>query len=331
MRWVRKICDKSIPVHYVMEATGTYYELLAYHLDKIKKQVSVVLANKVNHYIKSLNIKTKTDVSDARAISLLGAERNLALWKPPHPLFKELRSLTRLYRTLLADKTMANNRLKQLECAYEPLKLALKVHRASIKRIDKQLNSIVNHMEKLLRSDSAIWSKVEKLLTIKGIGLKTVALVLGETQGFQQIVNQRQLTSYCGYDVVKRESGTSINGRTKISKKGNSHIRASLHFPAMVATRFNPKMKQIYQRLLAKKKSKKTALVAIQRRLLVLMYALWKTDRSYCEKYDPKEVIELVGSDAKKVDDGINPPSTQNESQEILLEVQNSSFSSKDT
>ncbi|MFT6337200.1 MAG: transposase [Saprospiraceae bacterium] len=77
-------------------------------------------------------------------------------------------------------------------------------------------------MKKTLKSDKEIWAKVENLMTIQGVGFKTVALTLGETQGFALIKNQRQLVSYCGLDVIKRESGTSIKGRTKISKKENS-------------------------------------------------------------------------------------------------------------
>lgn len=284
-KWVDKKRSKDLKINYAMEATGVYYESLAYHLIKIGKQVSVLLPNKVLHYGKSLNVKTKTDENDAKVIAMMACERKLKSWTPPLAIYKKLRSICRLYQTVQEDKTQATNRLKQLQCSYKPLKEAVSFHKSTIKRLDKELKKVEKLMEQALRSDDKLWSKVENLLTIKGIGLKTIAIIIGETQGFALIKNQRQLSSYCGYDVVRRESGTSIKAKTKISKKGNSQVRSALYFPAMVASRHNTKLKAVYKRLLANKKEKKVALVALQRRLLVLMYALWKTDQPYNENY----------------------------------------------
>lgn len=288
-KWVHKNTEKEKELIFAMEATGIYYEQLAYHLNKLNKKVSVLLPNKVSHYSKSLNVKTKTDEVDAQVIAIMSCDPNFFPWTPPSPLFKKLRSICRLYKTLQDDKTQAINRLKQLECGYDPLKEVLKIHKSTIKRIKKQLNELEGLMEETLMSDEEVWSKVKKLLSIKGIGLKTIAIVLGETQGFALIKNQRQLVSYFGYDVVQRESGTSIIGQTKISKKGNSNIRSAMHFPSMVVTRYNAKMKTIYERILAKKKVKKIGLIAIQKRLLVLMYALWRINQPFIENYKPEE------------------------------------------
>lgn len=340
MKWVGKLMVKDLKISYAMEATGVYYEPLAYHLHKLSKQVSVLLSNKVSHYSKSLNVKTKTDIVDAKVIAMLSSERHLFVWQPPSPVFKKLKSVCRLYQTIQADKTVANNRLKQILCGYEPLKEAVSMHKKSVARLTKELNKLEILMEEILRSDTEIWKKVEHLLSIKGIGIKTIAIVLGETQGFELIKNQRQLVSYCGYDVVKRESGTSINGKTKISKKGNSNIRAALYFPAMVATRFNPKMKEIYERIVKSKKIKKIGLVSIQRRLLVLMYSLWKNNTPYIEQYQKTKTsgyqeeevssssstqrVEKTTVEDKKVVEAKEPPTTQNErlydqSSEVLL------------
>ncbi|MBO0589957.1 IS110 family transposase [Cellulophaga sp. E16_2] len=79
----------------------------------------------------------------------------------------------------------------------------------------------------------------------------SAATVVGETLGFESIVNAKQLTSYAGYDVVLRESG-SFNGKTRISEKGNSHIRAVLHMPSMTCVRCNPTLKLFYNRFEAK-------------------------------------------------------------------------------
>ena len=95
VKWSRKITDSSIETLFVMEATGIYYENLAHHLHRLILPVSVLLPNKVKHFAKSLNVKTKTDQVDARIIARLGAERKLLLWKPPPEIFKLLKDLTR--------------------------------------------------------------------------------------------------------------------------------------------------------------------------------------------------------------------------------------------
>lgn len=328
-KWVGKTMMKDLELSFAMEATGIYFEQLAYHLFNLKKNVSVLLPNKVSHYGKSLNVKSKTDIVDAKVIAMLGCDRKLAKWVPPSPLFKKLRAVCRLYQTLQNDKTQATNRLKQLMCGYDPLAEAIRIHKASVKRLDKELAKLEKQMKEVLQSDDQVWSKVDNLLSIKGIGLKTIAIILGETQGFALIKNQRQLTSYCGYDVVQRESGTSIKGKTRISKKGNSQIRAALYFPSMVATRFNPKMKEIYGRIVERTKVKKIGLVAIQRRLLVLMYSLWKKDQAYMENYEDKQKSGfqeagdpsslptfrgiLKAAEEEKVVETTRSPTTQNE------------------
>jgi transposase len=103
--------------------------------------------------------------------------------------------------------------------------------------------------------------------------------------GFYQFHSAKQLVSYAGYDVVQRESGTSIKGKTRISKKGNRYIRNALYFPAMVACRYNPTLKATYIRIIQNKSSKMIGQVAIQRKLLILMYTIWKNNTVFIENY----------------------------------------------
>lgn len=328
IRWVSKHVKKDVAVFYFMEATGTYYESLAYHLNKLNKNVSVVLPNKVNHFGKSLNVKSKTDPEDARVISIMGVERELDLWSPPAPIYKKLRSLTRLYSCLQKDKTMTSNRLGALNSSFEPEKLCIKTYKSIVDSLEKKLSKIESEIEKVLKSDAELWSKVEKIHTIPGIGIKTIGIILGETQGFELIKNQRQLVSYCGLDVTQKQSGTSVNGKARISKKGNSNIRAALYFPAMSAAQHNKQLKKAYERINKNKPNKMTGIVALERRLLVLMYSLWKSNKPYMEDYEQNRIsgyqIEEGSSSSstrrvekadgsEKVDGVRRPQSTQNE------------------
>ncbi len=130
--------------------------------------------------------------------------------------------------------------------------------------------------------------KVEKLLTIKGVGILTVATIIAETLGFQFVKNAKQLASYAGYDVVQRESEISIKGKTRISKKGNRYIRNALYFPAMVACRYNENLKKTYLRIIENKSSKMVGQIAIQRKLLILIYTLWKKNEAYDTNFTKK-------------------------------------------
>ncbi len=294
LRWVRKKCKFNLDLVFLMEATGVYYESIAYHLNAIKQTVHVVLPNTSKHYFLSLNIKTKTDKVDAKILSRFGVERTHKLWQAPNPKLLELRNLTRYYVQLQEQKTALNNIKISKEDAYEVQKFILQSNKKLIAQIDKQINLCKSKVEALINSDKQLKEKIDKVMTIKGIGLITVATVVAETLGFEQVKNVKQLVSYAGYDIVQRESGTSIKGKTRISKKGNRYIRNALYFPAMVSCRYNPDLKQAYLRIIHKKLSKMIGQVAIQRKLLILIYTLWKNNTEYITGY------KKVASDGSK-------------------------------
>lgn len=285
LRWASKTIDQHIELVYLMEATGVYYEHLAYHLSNLKKTVHVVLPNTSKHYFSSLNIKTKTDKIDARILSRFGVERRHKAWQAPTPVLLELRNLTRYYVQLQEQKTALNNIKHSKEAAHAVQHFILKSNRTLVKQIDKQIERCKSQVAVLIAKDSELNNKIQNILTIKGVGLITAATVVAETLGFQHVKNVKQIVSYAGYDVVQRESGTSIKGKTRISKKGNRYIRNALYFPAMVSCRYNPFLKTAYLRIIQKKPSKMIGQVAVQRKLLVLIYSLWKTDMPYMVDY----------------------------------------------
>lgn len=285
LRWVRKHCDGSIETVFLMEATGVYYEGLAHYLHNLKQVVHVVLPNMSKHYFSSLNIKTKTDSLDAKILSRFGAERTHHRWAPPSSVFLELRNLTRFYVQLQEQKTALNNIQHSKEAAHEVQAIILKSNRTLIKEIDKQIEVCKREIEKLVKQDADLNVKVQRLLTIKGVGLITVVTIIAETLGFEHFKNIKQVVSYAGYDVVQRQSGSSVKGKTRISKKGNRYIRNALYFPAMVSCRYNNDLKTTYLRIIKKKPSKMVGQVAIQRKLLVLIYTLWKNNTQYQEGY----------------------------------------------
>lgn len=291
LRWVRKQCDQTVGLVFLMEATGVYYEQLAHHLASLKQTVHVVLPNTSKHFFASLNIKTKTDELDAKILSRFGVERKHKNWVPPHQSILHLRNLTRYYVQLQEQKTALGNIKHSKEASHDVQKLIISSNRTLIKQINLQIARIKVQIQELINKDAELKRKVDLISTIKGVGLITIATIIAETLGFEHVKNVKQLVSYAGYDVVQRESGTSIKGKTRISKKGNRYIRNCLYFPAMVACRYNETLKANYLRIIQKKPSKMIGQVAIQRKLLILIYTIWNNETIY--ETDYKKVVPL--------------------------------------
>ncbi len=131
------------------------------------------------------------------------------------------------------------------------------------------------------------------ICSLPGVGLLTAAIVLAETNGFELIRNKRQLASYAGFDVKEKQSGTSVKGKPKISKKGNKHLRKAMHLPALTAIRHDERFKAIFARLVSKHGIKMKAAVAVQRKLLEMVFTIYKTNKKYYKDYLTKEIKEV--------------------------------------
>ena len=279
--WINKNkLDDSIPLWFIMEATGVYYENLAYYLSEKGFNLCVLLPNKAKNYAKTLENKSKTDSIDARVLTQFGLERKLNKWEEPKQVFKELKSLTRERASLLAMSTQLKNQLHAKTHAFAPSKKSVSRIKSLINYYKKLIKTVEKEIEALLKSDEELDGKVQKLKSIKGVGVITIASILAETNGFALIKNRKQLASYAGLDVVLNESGKR-KGKTKISKKGNSYLRQSVYMPALSAVRSNKEFKNLFIRIMEKKSFKKIGLIAVARKLLLLVYTLWKNDQEY--------------------------------------------------
>jgi transposase len=291
LRWLTSfILPQDIPLVFVMEATGVYYEHLAHFLFEHGFQVAVVLPNKIKNYAKSLQSKSKTDPIDAATISRFGLERQLQLWTPPSESLKTLRDLCREYHCLKANCTQIKNQLHALKASFNPHRESFQRKNHLLKFLQRQVVLIQKELRSLVKSDPPLAQHLKQIKTAKGLGDITILTVLAETRCFELVTNQKQLTSYAGLDIVFNDSGMK-KGKSSISKKGNTFIRKAIFMPALSACRANPQLKQFYQRLLAKGKNKKLAIIAVARKLLLLIYTLWKTNSPYFPDYKPVQHV----------------------------------------
>lgn len=283
LEWAGKRNDLEY-ILFVMEATGVYYENLAYWLHGNGMHLSVILPNRVNYFAKSHNIKTKTDSVDAKLLSMMGLERKLEPWGVPSDRMREIKALTREYCDLKSKLTTVRNQLHAKCSAYRcPLSVRKRLGYQK-KMLEKQISQVEMELRIIVKGDDVLSKRVERLESIPGIGFMTIVCVLGETNAFALMHNSKQLVSYCGLDVRHRQSGLKA-GKTAISKKGNSFVRSALYMPALSALQCNPGLKVFYDRLAESKIVKKIAVTAVARKLLVLIYTLWKNESVFEPNY----------------------------------------------
>lgn len=285
MSWVKKQTAETAPVRYVMEATGVYHEKLAYFLDEKNYEVSIILPNKISNYIRTLEVKTITDKTASESITRFGLERKLDTWKRPRPVFKTLRQLTREREQLVQMRTMVKNQLHAEQAEAYPLADSVKRFKKQIIFLNSHLKQIKDEIAVLSEKDPRLKESIKIMNTIPGVGLLTAVSVLAETNGFELIRNQKQLTSYAGLDIKEKQSGTSVKGKARISKKGNKYLRKAMHMPALAAVRSDDRFKGLFARLVSKHGIKMKAVVAVQRKLLQLIYIIYKSNVPYDKEY----------------------------------------------
>lgn len=286
--WVKKNSEETVSIRFVMEATGVYHESFAYCLDSKGYDLSIVLPNKISNYFKTLDVKTITDKTASEAIVLFGLERKLDNWNRPKPIYKKMRQLTRERDQIVQERTMVKNMQHAEKAEAEPNKSTLLRLKQRIVFLNKQEKAIKDEIEVLIKNDEEASRNVALISTIPGVGVLTAATVLAETNGFELIRNKRQLSSFAGFDVREKQSGTSVKGKPRISKRGNKYLRKCMHFPALAAIRHDEKRKSIFVRLVSKHGIKMKAAVAIQRQLLEMTYTIFKTQTPYDKTYSSK-------------------------------------------
>ena len=273
--------EKEIPLVICMEATGVYYESCALYLYENHYKVSVVLPNKAKKYLQAIGLKSKNDSIDAKGLAQMGAEQALKLWQPLGKYFYELRQYTRQYQNIQEQKTVINNQLHSIENGMYSNKTIVKQLKNILKIFDKQLIELNKKIENHINSDAEIKQKVTNITKIKGIATLSLATIIAETNGFELFQNAKQLVSYAGFDVVENQSGNRI-GRTKISKKGNSRIRRILFMPAFTAVSCKERpFLNLYNRTFERHGIKMKSYVAVQKKLLIIIYSLWKNNQEY--------------------------------------------------
>ncbi len=272
----------------LLEATGVYYEQCALALQQAGWEVSVTLANKAKRYMQALGLRSKTDRIDAGGLAMMAAGMPQQSWRPLDEFWFLLRGLTRQHQSLQELRTQLGNQLHAHTKSIYSVALVEHQLKTTLAGIERQLKELEGAITAHLQGNAEVWRNVQQLTSIKGVGVLCVAVVLAETNGFGLIANARQLISYAGYDVVENQSG-SRRGKTRISKKGNGRIRRILHMPALNAVRFQGGVfADLFERTYARHGVKMKSYVAVQKKLLTILYSLWNTEQAFDPEYQTR-------------------------------------------
>lgn len=304
--WIRKNVIKNEPYQVLVEATGVYHEELTYRLYSENINVGVIMPVKVRNFVKSTNTRTVTDKISARMIAEYGLHVKVDKWIKPDVNLRQLKSLSRERVHLLEDKTSILNRKHAHQISVVSSKEKMRRFEKHIQLINQQIKEIEYEMDKIVNSDIDLNQRIKRICSVNGLGFITVASIIAETDGFKLFTNQRQLVCYAGYDVIIHESGTSVRSKPRISHKGNRYIRRALYYPALTAVRNEGGyFADLYNRLYDRQKIKMKAYTAVQRKLLILIYTLWKNNEVFNTNW--QNSVDVLTGEAEAGSGGNQP------------------------
>ncbi|MCD8440979.1 IS110 family transposase [Tenacibaculum finnmarkense] len=267
----------------VMEATGYYHYRLAQFLFKQKVSVSVVNPLSVKRFIQMKLAKVKTDKSDSKAICEYSQINEVPLYTALTDVQSECLQLFRLLDSDIKKRTATKNKIHGEEVLGIPSRWVYRSLKRTKKHLDKEIKGIEARVLSLVKQDQQV--QLTLLTSIPGIGLKTALFMIVITDGFDKFESAKQLCSYVGITPTIRESGSSVRGRSRISKVGNRKLRNLLFLCSFTACKYNKGCRDVYERIVNKGKSKKLALIAVSNKLIKQSFAIAKSGLPYDETY----------------------------------------------
>lgn len=265
--------------HLCMEATGPYSETLATSLVAEGWRVSVVNPARIKGFAQGELARNKTDRADAALLARFCAAMHPSLWTPPSVAWRELRGWVDRLQALKEMHQQESNRMEaHLASGQTRLVQDVQIHldwlNKQIKGLERGINDHIDRHPDLKRD-------AELLGSIPGIGDTTVAKVLAYAGDVRRFSNAKALAAFIGVTPRQRLSGSSVKGKTMMSRTGHSELRRALYMPGLVARRHNPVLKVFGDRLSTTGLAPKAVVGAVMRKLAHLIYGVIKSGQPF--------------------------------------------------
>ncbi len=261
--------------HVCMEATGVYWEASAEFLAAHDMQVSVVNPAQIKAFGGSRLVRTKTDAVDARLIAEFCLRMTPEAWQPPSPGEQALRALVQRLDALQRMHTQESNRLG---VAREAVRNGIADHLAWL---DKEIEALTKQIRDHINGDTDLKRKRDLLDSIPGVGERTIAAILAFGTDPNHFASARQCVAFAGLNPRQHQSGSSVNGKPRMSKVGHALLRKALYMPAMVTLYKTAWGKVFRDRLASAGKPPKLIIGAMMRKLLQVAFGVLKSGQAF--------------------------------------------------
>ena len=273
-------------VRVVMEATGRYSLELQVWLVAKQPTLAPAIVNpkQAKHFHQSLGLRNKTDQVDCRALGLMGKERRPQPYEPLSAEYQELRELMRQRRDFIQIRVAQRQRLGELPKGRCAVRRTVQSH---LRHLNKLLKRIDHALDRLLVASPQLAQDLVLLKTIPGVGRIIALTVLAELGDLRRFNRSRQVSAMAGISPYNHQSGVSTP-RSHLDKNGHAEARSVLYMGALTATRKSAHnhLARTYHHLIDDNdKCKKQALVAVARKMLVIMRALLISRQPYLDDF----------------------------------------------
>jgi len=277
-RW---LAQRDLPgdTPIVLEATGPYSEAVAIALSDAGWAVSVVNPARITGFAQSELSRNKTDKADAKLLAKFAQRADLDIWAPPSLAVRELRALVDRLQALTDMRQQELNRIEALEQG-TPTNVTPMVEE-HVDWLNVQIDKIQSDIDDHIDGHPELKRDAELMQSIPGVGNRTSARFLAYIGDVRRFKSAKALAAFVGVTPKQRQSGTSINGRTMISRAGHTAARKSLYMPGMVAKRHNPVIIAMAKRLEQKGLAPKAIVGASMRKLVHLIYDVIKSGQPF--------------------------------------------------
>jgi transposase len=272
-----KLLSDIKPKLTVMESTGGYEIALACEIQAAGLAVAVVNPRQIRDFAKAIGQIAKTDKIDARIIAKYASTIQPPSREVINGKSRQLMNLVARREQLSKMHVEESNRMEHAvdKSIVSSIKAILKVIEHQIIDIDKQISDYIDQ-------DQNLKHKSDIVSSAPGIGNTTAFMLVTKLPELGNL-NRRQIASLVGLAPMNRDSG-KFKGK-RMTGGGRGSIRTGLFMPTIVATRYNPVIREFYQRLLSAGKTKMTAVVAAMRKLLTILNSMVAKNEYWNPKY----------------------------------------------
>lgn len=280
---LRKLKLRSNGLIMVMEYTGWYSSNFERFL--FKRGIPFSKVNPVDIKYSIGVTRGKSDKVDASRIARYAAEKldRLKIYEAPSKSLEDLSMLNTSRDKLVRTRAGLKNSIEMFKNAgLSDSHTAVQSQLRIIKALDKEIKKLDHQIEETIKQEERLKKNYDLLTSIKGVGPVVATNVLVKTKNFTRFTNSRKFACYCGVAPFEHSSGTSIQGKRRVSHMADKHMKTLLNLVAQIAIQRDPELQKFYQRKVDSGYAKMSALNIIRNKLLGRMFAVIKRQTPYC-------------------------------------------------